>query len=50
MYGVWFTTTAIEGPERMGSARGVPVPRRTIFELNLLPEFIDSFPSKQDFA
>ncbi len=36
-YGVSSTTIATAGPDRSGSALGVPVPRRTILELRGLP-------------
>src|SRR5579863_7941238 len=36
MYGVPFTTMAVDGPERSGSGKGVPVPRRTIWVLEIV--------------
>src|ERR1039457_6317163 len=34
-YGVPLTTMAVHGPERSGSGKGVPVPRRTIWVLGV---------------
>src|ERR1019366_10729498 len=34
-YALPFTTMAVEGPERSGSGKGVPVPRRTTWVLGI---------------
>src|ERR1017187_974078 len=34
-YALPFTTMAVEGPERYGSGKGVPVPRRTTWVLGI---------------